>query len=186
MNHKEAGGHAMSADLSKSAAAGAAAETVEGSPECRPEAGRLARRLVPWFVFATAVLVPVMLMLYLKGGPRGLAGFLRGQRLLIETLEIDLGRIKPGESRQATVGFQNVSGGRVTVLGAEASCRCGAPQGPFPVVFDAFERRDVPIVVAVPSNASGEWRTYLRFITDVAEEQPLCEVHGYSDERSQP
>jgi hypothetical protein len=142
---------------------------------------RLAFKLGPWVVFLVVLVAPVAVMMYFTGGPRGLLAFLQGQRLLLETRVVWVGDAKPGQTREITVRFQSLSAGCVTVLGAEATCRCSGPKGPFPVVLAPFGYRDVPVVVTVPANASGEWTTYVRFIADVAREQPIVEVHGGTD-----
>lgn len=133
------------------------------------------RREIAYSVIgAASLLIGLALYVYFEFGAVDAAiQYVDGRRFLVSPAEVDLGNLRPGDSRTLTFTLTNVEGDEIRILGSQADCSC-------------IEILETPDVVA--TSESRQFRVAIRATeqTMPASTRVVTAVSLFSDSRSTP
>src|SRR5258708_3967537 len=122
------------------------------------EVGRV-RRLIftlapPMGVFAILAITACAYASVRFRSPGTAVRYLRGERLLIEADNVELGDVQSGAEANVPVRVANYSGAPVKVVGVWVSCSC-LHANDYPLTVAPGERRTLPVVFRAPKSRQG-------------------------------
>jgi hypothetical protein len=116
---------------------------------------------------------------YRFGSVGALAGVIQGRAAYLEPTRIWLGDIPFGQPMEVPVRLQNLTTGRLRVLGSNSTCSCIAPFKELPCELGPEETRQFLLRFSVGNPDVSEFKVVVTFYVNAEGEQLQAELTGH-------